>query len=117
MVELLKRGPVWAIVLLAVLTFGSVSRAEASDVVASVEPPPTTVPAEPETTVPETTEAMTSDPDEDTAVTVATVVSLFAFALVLVVAGWWMVSRRDSDDEPHPRQPGVDEPLPGQDLV
>lgn len=111
-------GAVFAIVW-ALLTFVSSAPAHGSgELVRTVAPPSTTAPpTTPDTTQPETTEPAPSDQSDGSDVTAATIVSLLAFALLLVLAGWWMVSRNDDDDAPHPRPPGVDEPLPGQDLL
>ena len=96
---------------------------KAGHVVRTVDEPASTTPA---TTVPETTEPETTEPEatdaatgtsEESDVTALTVVGVFAFALLVLLASWWMIQRRDDDGEPHPRPPNLDEPLPGQDLV
>ena len=80
--------------------------------------PDTTQPetTEPETTEPETTEPGSTQPD-DPNLTGVTVVGVIAFALLIALASWWMIQRRDDDDAPHPRPPNLDEPPPGQDLL
>lgn len=107
------------VVAFSLLTFVPAAAAHGSEGhVRTVEPPSTTVPTTtPDTTQPEMTEPAPSDDSDEVDVTAATIVSLLAFAFLLVLAGWWMVSHSSSDDAPHPRPPGVDEPLPGQDLL
>lgn len=95
----------------------------AGHVVRTVDEPAATTP---DTTVPETTEPETTEPDtmdpgatnsDESDVGAVTIVGVFAFALLVLLASWWMIQRRDDDAEPHPRPPDRDEPLPGQDLL
>ncbi len=111
-------GVVFAIVCSLLAFVPSAAAHGSGERVRTVQPPSTTAPpTTPDTTQPETTEPAPSDHSDGADITAATIVSLLAFALLLVLAGWWMVSRNDDDDAPHPRPPGVDEPLPGQDLL
>lgn len=111
---------------LVMLTMAVPTSAEAATRSTPTEPPAT----EPETSEPPTTEPETSEPATTDATSGATettdddgidggvallgVVGLFS---LVGVAAWWMVRLKNDDDEPHPRQHGLDEPLPGQDLV
>jgi hypothetical protein len=91
------------------------------------EPPPTepetTEPetSEPEETAPPTSEPPASEPhataDDDSVSTAAAIAGAIGVLALIGVAAWWMVRRADEDDEPHPRPPASDEPLPGQEVL
>ena len=89
--------------------------------------PPTTEPetSEPPTTEPETSAPVTTEPAseageqaaDDTIDTGAAILGIVGFFALVGIAAWWMVRLRNEDDEPHPRQLDPDDPLPGQDLL
>ncbi len=81
-------------------------------------PPDTTPPDDTlETTVPSTPEQSISDSattsDDNLAVAV---IAVIAFGVLVAVAGWWMVRRRDIDDGSPPR-PNPDGGSPHHDLI
>lgn len=86
--------------------------------------PPETIPPDDtppddtlETTVPSTPNGVTSDSTatSDDNLVVA-VIAVIGFGVLVAVAGWWMVRRRDIDDGSPPR-PNPGEGPPNQDLI
>jgi hypothetical protein len=86
--------------------------------------PPETIPPDDtppddtlETTVPSTPNGVTSDSTatSDDNLVVA-VIAVIGFGVLVAVAGWWMVRRRDIDDGSPPR-PNPGEGPPHQDLI
>lgn len=128
--------PVFGAIVIAVLFILAMAlptQAHAGLRSVSTEP----VTSEPETSEPDTSEPATSEPttsgpttsaptagsadgaedDDDPVDAAVAIIGTIGFVALIGVAAWWMVRLRDDDDEPHPRQPVLDDPLPGQDLL
>jgi type IV secretory pathway VirB10-like protein len=83
------------------------------------EPQPDETPDEPEPQpdeTPDETDPQPDPPDADDDNLVAEVIAIVGFTLLVGVAGWWMASRRDIDDDSPPR-PTPDEGVAGRDLI
>jgi hypothetical protein len=128
--------PVFGAIVIAVLFILSMAlptQAHAGLRSATTDP----VTSEPDTSEPGTSEPATSEPttsgpttstpttgsadsvedEADPVDTTVAIIGTIGFVALIGVAAWWMVRRRNDDDEPHPRQPVLDDPLPGQDLL